>query len=341
VISSSALLHDWAITSFGHLVEEALQYVGEGFDHEQRLFQLMSGEADELLGADLQIFQGQETGLKPWAAQVAGKDSQKLLSDIMDHIRGEGVYGPIIAGDIDIDNIDNIFRMQFHMGLMEDRDVPKRLAQSIVGISPNSHSLIFKQDSKQDIEAWVTARTDVYQHLMLSPRDFVGKVMLLYATVLAFKSEIITLSDWRLTDSEFTNRLIESNNKDIQQTVSRWLLGDTWNVMPMFWVKGKRPSYPELLKYSDLLSDEIDRVCFCYAIKDKRKRRLGITFEGGEEETSGADADKWLFGVASPVKRSFRKAEIDCAKRLLEQVFQSLIIGAADANQKATSGLLF
>ncbi|MHA7773888.1 HD domain-containing protein [Roseibium sp. M-1] len=339
VISSSALLHDWAITSFGHLVEEALQYVGTGFNHELRLSQLLSDEADELFGADLQILQGQETGLRRWATQIAGGNGQKLLSDIMEHIKGGGAYGPIIAGDIDIDNIDNIFRMQFHMGLLQDRDIAKRLVNNIVGLSSDQRSLTFQKNSKPDIETWISSRSDVYHHLMLGRRDFVGKVMLLYATILAFNEDIITLDDWKLTDSEFINRLISCGNKDVLQTVKRWLLGDIWDATPLFWVKGKRPEYPELLKYSNLLSDELSRVCFSYGIKDKRTRKLDITFEDGTREVSGANADKWLFGVASPLKRSFKKSEIDISKRLLEQKFSTQITGTAEFSYEPTSGL--
>lgn len=147
VLDASALLHDWAITSFGHLVEEGLQYVGTNFDHEQRLREIILGIShDEVLGADLQILAGRGAGIRDWARTLVGHDDEQLLRDIMDHIRGGGRLGRLIAGDIDIDNIDNVFRMAFHMGLDVDRRVPSRLAKAIIGINDGTREPIFKSD---------------------------------------------------------------------------------------------------------------------------------------------------------------------------------------------------
>jgi uncharacterized protein len=60
-LQASALLHDWAITAFGHLVEEALQYVGTGFSHESRLSDIASGGLpEEVLGVQRQILFGRK-----------------------------------------------------------------------------------------------------------------------------------------------------------------------------------------------------------------------------------------------------------------------------------------
>ena len=60
-VSAAALLHDWAITAFGHLVEEAFRYVGTGFDHENRLHEiLVEGDHDEVGGVDRQILYGRQ-----------------------------------------------------------------------------------------------------------------------------------------------------------------------------------------------------------------------------------------------------------------------------------------
>ncbi|MDT1817734.1 HD domain-containing protein, partial [Acinetobacter baumannii] len=44
LLQSSALLHDWAITAFGHLVEEAYAYAGAKFEHEGKLNELVMGD---------------------------------------------------------------------------------------------------------------------------------------------------------------------------------------------------------------------------------------------------------------------------------------------------------
>ena len=64
-LSASALLHDWAITSFGHLVEEAFQYVGTGFDHEHRLYEIIAGEGlEEIGGINRQIIHGRQANVR-------------------------------------------------------------------------------------------------------------------------------------------------------------------------------------------------------------------------------------------------------------------------------------
>src|ERR1700730_108718 len=184
ILRGAATLHDWAITSFGHLVEEALQYVETRFDHEQRLREILTGKShDEIMGIDLQILEGRQTGIREWARKVAGSDRDNLLLGIMEHIRGAGCMGRVIAGDIDLDNIDNLFRMAFHMGLSFDRATPKRLARAITGVTGDTGEPVFHVTAEPDINAWLQARLNVYENLMLAERDFVGKLMILFATV--------------------------------------------------------------------------------------------------------------------------------------------------------------
>src|SRR3546814_688758 len=54
---AAALLHDWAITAFGHLVEEAFNYAGVNFHHEDKLNSILHGQpgGGDTLGVNLQI----------------------------------------------------------------------------------------------------------------------------------------------------------------------------------------------------------------------------------------------------------------------------------------------
>jgi HD superfamily phosphohydrolase len=58
LLQAAALIHDSAITPYGHLVEEALQYVEAKFDHQDKWSLLMGKtEADsELGGIGLQLY---------------------------------------------------------------------------------------------------------------------------------------------------------------------------------------------------------------------------------------------------------------------------------------------
>jgi HD superfamily phosphohydrolase len=199
VLRGSALLHDWAITAFGHLVEEALQYVGVSVDHEEKLSKILTGQGSEDIGcAGQQILLGRETGMNKWAYRAAGADGERLLTDIMNHIRGRGRMGRVIAGDIDLDNIDNVFRMAFHMGLPIDREIPRRIAAAMVGLSDERGEPVLRASAQAEIHAWRETRRQVYEHLMLAEQDFIGKLMVLFATVRAYEQGEITPADWSL-----------------------------------------------------------------------------------------------------------------------------------------------
>jgi len=123
ILQAAALIHDTAITPFGHLVEEALQYVQAGFNHEVKWSVLFSDAigANELGGLDTQIFMGRSSGLKEWATKVFGGNGQRFLGVILEAIQGRGKFGQCIASELDLDNIDNLTRIAFHMGFVSPK----------------------------------------------------------------------------------------------------------------------------------------------------------------------------------------------------------------------------
>jgi HD superfamily phosphohydrolase len=312
-LTAAALLHDWAITSYGHLVEEALQYVGTGFDHELLMRQIQAGQKpDEIGGIERQVLVGRETGLYQWAVRVVGgsEPARRLLSDITDCIYGKGRLGKLIASDVDLDNLDNVYRLAMHMGREVDRLTPIRLANAIYDIDRASGTPVFRQEAAKDIEEWRVVRRDLYEHLMLAEDDFAGKLMLLYATVTAYQAGELTQSDWSRTDYDFLVGLLRSSTKEIKDAAERWVAGDLWALAPLLWVEGTRPSYPELLGFASVLSTALGRPTFCYGIRDKRDRTLNLNF-AGRSVTWGQTPNQWLLGVGSPARRRFSPSDAE------------------------------
>ena len=331
-LRSAALLHDWAITSFGHLVEEALQYVGASFDHEDRLREILANvDTDEVGGLDMQILVGRESGLRGWAQRHAPHRHQELLEQIMEGIRGRGRWGQLIAGGFDLDNLDNVYRMAHHLGLEVDRRAPLRIAKSLIGISPDTREPVFRISAEVDIEAWRQARFKVYDHLMLARRDFTGKLMMLSATVGAFEAGEFGMADWSLVDYQLVTLLLRSKVRDVRETAERWIAGELWECTPLYWMAGKRPEYPALRQFSREVSGVLGRHCFAYAIKDKRQRRFSISYDDGSCRTYGADADQWLLGIGSPKREAFGATLIDRAFALASRHFDTRPIAVADA----------
>ena len=125
----AALLHDVTITPFGHLMEEAFHYAGLPFDHETRLQQIF-GEGVELGNIDFQIFQGKTVGFRRVLDRRDNKKAGASTPSVLSIKNGEGCLGRLIQGSIDLDNVDNVCRMAYHIGLQFRRELPISLVKS-------------------------------------------------------------------------------------------------------------------------------------------------------------------------------------------------------------------
>ena len=326
--TGAALLHDWAITAFGHLVEEAFRYTRHQFDHEHKLKELLvSDQVPEVGGVDLQILFGREARLRPWAQEAVGAaEADKLLQRIMTHIEGNEEVGRLISGDMDLDNIDGVFRMALHMGLPAARDCPVSLARSMVGIHEASGAPIFLASASDDLAQWVSTRHMVYKHLMLANDDFVGKLMLLYATVGAIEAGEIRAEDWYLTDEQLLQRLRESKLQHVKDATTRWLVGEPWHKTPLYWMRGSRPDFPRLLEFSGAISEALSRNVFVYGIKDKRHREVNVHYDDGTSARLGQASCQWLLGAGASERRPIKPAEVRSLLKLAEEAFESEVI---------------
>ena len=143
----------------------------------------------------------------------------------------------------------------------------------------------------------------VYEHLMLAHDDFVGKLMLLYATVGAIEADEIRAEDWYLTDGQLLRRLRKSRLKHVSEAATRWLVGEPWHKTPLYWMRGSRPDFPRLLEFSRAISEALSRNVFVYGIKDKRYRKVDVHYDDGTSESLGHNSCAMVAGSGS-----FRKA---------------------------------
>lgn len=328
-LGAAALLHDWVITAFGHLVEEAFKYLDTGFDHESRMRDLLSGDEEmrEIGFIDRQILCGRQTNLRPWARRAVGdRDADLLLEHVMEMILGAGRFGKLISGEMDLDNIDNVVRVAYHMGLDVDRRLPVRLAKSMVGVSGTGEP-IFLRSAESDITAWLDIRGEIYSRMMPAEPDFALKLMIIYATIEAQKADEIRAADWHMTDTDFVSTLLQSKSPKVRDTIQRWLAGEVWVTTPLRWISGSRPDYPEFLKFSDAASAALNRPCLAYGIKDKRQRLVSFDFDDGAQRTFGDRPKSWLFGVGSSKRQAFTDAESKMIIDLAAQHFGVQALG--------------
>jgi len=323
-VGAAGLLHDAAITPFGHLLEEAMLYLGGGFDHERLWQQLLVGGRPEVGRLDVQVYLGRLAGLREWADGCFRADSEIRLRQILHAINGVGPLGSCIASEgVDLDNLDNVVRMAFHLGLEVDSGLPVRIAKEMRELTDAGP--VFTSSGAELVREWLHVRSRVYRHLMFSKADFAGKLMLIAASVEALKdNQLWGESSWRLADFQFLAALSESRNSFVSETSRRWLLGELWDLSDLYWLDGAVPSYGAVREFGASLSETLRRPCFAYRIKNKMTRVVSLKVER-DSVSLGEPGVNWLLGVGSPLRREFSKTELVTIRELARSFFKASI----------------
>jgi hypothetical protein len=213
----AALLHDIISAPFGHSIE----YIEskEGFQHESAFEFVITGDISA------QQYNYQLTSRDPFFFGLPRnllkkiRDELKLSTDdikkIGYYISGQENFGPLINGTIDLDNIDNVYRMAYHIGLFESGKSPLELAQSMY---VRKNKLIIKKESISLVQEWHEIRKKLYKFLLLNPEEFSAKCMLTEAIELNKISSSDEPIIWNVTDFELLTKLHQNRKKlDIQR----------------------------------------------------------------------------------------------------------------------------
>jgi uncharacterized protein len=336
ILQAACLLHDSAIQPFGHLVEEALGYLGVDVSHEERWKLIAAGgDRNHIGGIDFQIYFGLEAGLARWAQETfENSTTVQPLQRILDAISGQGGLGKAVLGDVDLDNLDNVARAAYHMGLIFDRGLPIRVAQAMM---VDNGGVVFAADGVKALREWLTLREQVYSRFMLSREDFAGKVMLIFATTTAVQGGCLEKNDWTLTDRTYLQKLLDCSDQKVRHTIQRWLTGDLWSVSDLFWMSGEAPSYAQMYEFSKIVSEFLGRECLAYRIKDKRKRDLQVRVASGETIQLGNLSSHWLLGLGSAKKTSFTRTENRKISATAENFFVAGCDGEADQSSPSAT----
>lgn len=278
----AALLHDVAITPYGHLMEEGFAYAEMQYDHEGRLLQILQGEAEHGT-LDYQIFRGQSVGFRKVLAKRAYRALRIEPADVMQIIQGEGRLGPLINGTIDLDNIDNVCRMAYHIGIPYRRGLSGDLAQVF---TVRDDAIFLRGDKVNVINEWLRLRFRLYSALMTNSTDFSAKAMLVEAIRLglcgvAGEKPPLSMANWSLTDSDFMHML--GAYRPTVALIRRFESGDLFAVVGLNWIDAGRfySVYSDIPTACRSLRQEVAKrsqlgeedVLF-YGIPDKRVRRI-------------------------------------------------------------------
>ncbi len=226
----AALLHDIASAPFGHSIE----YIEsrEGFSHEGGFEYIIFGEKGE-------TYRYKSATLEPIFFGMPQNLLYKLINDVKlteedvktigKFIRGEGRFGPLINGTMDLDNIDNVFRLAYHIGIVKSGKVPLELARSLW---IENGKLTIHEDALPLVEEWCKVRKKLYSLLLLNPEEFAAKCMLTEAVEIAKAEKKISLN-WYDTDYELLKKLMMVSS-ETREIISRLMIGELYGCIGIF-----------------------------------------------------------------------------------------------------------
>lgn len=259
----AALLHDVANGPFGHSYEYIMEK--KGFIPEQGLGDVLGDVVSTGIGAHKNsspfetIFFGKLRAL----TSILNGSQKEEVSQI---IAGCHPLSKLISDSIDLDNIDNVFRMAYHMGLDFRKEAPIKLAESMF---IENGSVVFLQEAKTYLEEWYLVRQRVYKFLLLNPQEFAGKYMLTEAMDILFecisqgKAEGRDIK-WNYTDYQLMEELDLLKEKWLKR---KTLLLENVDAKVVAEIKGKESKEEQ----RSLLKEYLEGLTLTVSIKEKGK----------------------------------------------------------------------
>lgn len=223
----AALLHDVAGAAFGHSVQYVLELTG--YRHEALEHVLLCCGSGDSGAADART----EPVFFGLMRQLSQRIPNGLRKAICEIVAGAHPLGPLVNGPLDLDNIDNVFRLAYHVGLVDRSETPLTLARSI----RISEARLVVQDQAVDcIRHWYEVRKRLYRYLLLNADEFSAKCMLEEALTLARAgSEYVLL--WTDVDYQLLDKL-NGCSDEVSRIVKRIMTGDLYGCIAIFAAPG-------------------------------------------------------------------------------------------------------
>lgn len=158
LLVSSCLLHDSASPPFSHVAEPFLAY-RTGMHHEQAVAKVLApgSEVSELLDS-------------------YGVDSSQVLETIC----GQGPWGSLVAGSIDLDNLDNSLHLLISLGYTGKLPYKPQRLQQAFGFDEQGLFLELDDLMLSQLLGWRAARRELYNRL--------GSLVYLASTTMLYRA---------------------------------------------------------------------------------------------------------------------------------------------------------
>jgi HD superfamily phosphohydrolase len=198
---AAVLLHDVGTPPFAHLFEYHLREHMSGWDHERMARRLVLGlHAPE--NTAQQIYAGRSLAFD----RVAEKHGvSRLLIDQV--IEGRHPLATLLAGTLDIDNLDNVARMAWALGLPCNVAFATTIASHLT--IDGRGRLVLPEFHRAAVQEWLRVRRAVYEVLNLEPTGIAFQAALSDAIGKAIREDLLGPDEWTLTDEPFLQKLRE------------------------------------------------------------------------------------------------------------------------------------
>ena len=230
-----SLIHDVASFPYGHLVENIFRRFFPGSaDHSHRLLVNIFNQKEDLpiyRGAVCQLYRKLYKSLALFgrapilsACLVLGptaiENSPDVLYKDMLPTRTVSALHRLISGPMDLDNIDNVFRVACRFGLGCKPDLAEKLAASFM---LSGTSIRMEEGNLWLLEEWQRTRAAVYEIFLTDPDILAMKALLTHCVEYALAKGTLHEGDWVLTDVQLLEALLGS--ADIKHEMRQILLG--------------------------------------------------------------------------------------------------------------------
>jgi HD superfamily phosphohydrolase len=272
----SALLHDVGTPAFGHLFEYQLAAI-KGWNHERFVSDIIRGTYRREKRYQ-QIYYGNTIRLHQILKEI-GIDPEAVVG----LVNGSGPLGQLLAGYVDLDNIDNVFRMATLLGLQPDITAPLELVDSI---TPTREGLVFEKEAFPILELWRELRKRTYEILVFDEQCLSGQAMLTDCFSSALEYGDLGEHHWPFTDEGMLDHLYRKRRT--KQVIKRFAVGDFYHLVFMGWYSCGKGNvdlrhHKERAKLSQRLNEVTKVDCSPYVFYDSGtfSKRLTLTFRVG------------------------------------------------------------
>lgn len=205
---AAVLVHDVGTPPFGHLFEMLIRE-REGWDHEAAARRILLGNSVPENSAHL-IFRGHGVSFRRELSKV-GVD-EGIVRAI---VSKKHPLSKLIFGSLDLDNLDNVTRMAWALGLESDPantlDLARELSVSASG------ELMLDESFSEPVERWLSIRRSVYELLFTDESTVAAQAILSGAMEQALDADELGYEDWSLTDEDCLMRLRQCLSVDTKK----------------------------------------------------------------------------------------------------------------------------